>query len=456
MITVMKFGGGCLQDGAAFLKVGKIIGRQKRTAVVVSAVSGVTEMLLTAIEQSKQGEKNIPGILARLTHKHRVIIDALGLSGREKQRLLKTIHGPLTQVRRLLTGIAYHGDLTPAVRAKLLSYGERLAARLLAGLLDCQGIPARALDAHRVGISTDDNFENASIDRERTRKSLAAKTGPLLRQHIIPVISGFFGRGSHGAITLLGRNGSDYSAAAVAYALKAGRLEIWKDVEGFMSADPALVQTARQLEKISFAEAAELSYFGAQILHPRTVEPLAGTKTRVFIRNLKLPESPGSEIVAGRSGREEDVASITANKKLANIHVHGAGIGSKPGLLAGVSSLLAAANINIHSVLTSHTCINLLLDSGDGRRSLQRLKAMANGVIKRIDLEEHLALVGVVGDKIMEKEGIYARIFTAVAREKINIEMAAAGASAVACYFLVKRTDLDRAVRAVHDEFFVR
>jgi aspartate kinase len=454
MIKVMKFGGGCLKDGSAFVKVGKIIGQQRRIAVVVSAVSGVTEILLAAIEQAKRSEKNIPAILDRLTQKHRAIIDELGLPKREKQRLLAAMHSQLAQVRRLLTGIAYHGDLTPAVRARLLSYGERLAARLLAGLLGSRGRKAKALDAHLIGLCTDDNYENASIDRERTRKSLGAKVGPLLRKNIIPVISGFFGRSSNGGITLLGRNGSDYSAAAVAFALKAARLEIWKDVDGFMSADPALVETARQLETISFAEAAELSYFGAQILHPRTVEPLAGMKTRVFIRNLKLPESPGSEIVAGRSGREEDVASITANKKLANIRVHGAGIGSKPGLLASVSSLLAAANINIHSVLTSHTCINLLLDAGDGRRSLQQLKAMANGVIKKIELEEHLALVGVVGDKIMEKEGIYARIFTAVAREKINVEMAAAGASAVACYFLVKRPDLDRAVRAVHDEFF--
>jgi aspartate kinase len=184
------------------------------------------------------------------------------------------------------------------------------------------------------------------------------------------------------------------------------------------------------------------------------VEPLAGTKTRIFIRNMNRPESPGTEILSGKSGRTVDVASITANKKLANIRIHGAGVGSKPGLLAGVCSQLAAANINIHSVLTSHTCINLLIDQCDGRRSLQKIRSQSNGVIKRIDLEEHIALIAVVGEKMMEKEGIYARIFTAMALEKINIEMAAAGASAVACYFMVKRPDLDRAVCAVHDEFF--
>jgi aspartate kinase len=454
MIKVMKFGGGCLRDSAAFLKVAEIIGRQKNIAIVVSAVSGVTEMLLVAIEQSKQSEKNISQIMARLTQKHHVIIAGLILPTREKQRLLAAIASQMVQVRRLLTGIAYHNDLTPAVKAKLLSYGERLAARLLAGLLGSQGRKARALDAHLAGICTDDNFENASIDRERTRKSFTTRVKPLLIDGIIPVISGFFGRGAGGSITLLGRNGSDYSAAAVAYALKAGQLEIWKDVDGFMSTDPAMVATARQLERISFAEAAELSYFGAKILHPCTVEPLAGSKTRLFIRNMNRPENRGTEIFSGKSGRDEVVASITANRRLANIRIFGPGVGCKPGIMADISSLLAAQQINIYSVITSQTCINLLIDQNDGQRSLRKIKVLTNGVIKKIVLEEHSALIAVVGEKMMEKEGIYARIFTAVAREKINVEIAAAGASPVACYFMVKRPDLDRAVRAVHDEFF--
>lgn len=454
MRKVMKFGGGCLRDGRSFAQACAIIAGEKQVAVVVSAVSGVTELLLAAIGRAKRGEKHIPAILERLNEKHQAIIAAMGLAAAPERRLKKAIAARLSEVRRLLTGVAYHGDLTPAVRAKLLSCGERMATRLLAGMLAGQGRKARALDAHSAGIATDDNFENASIDRELTRKKLGELAAPLLRQGVVPVISGFFGRGPGGAVTLLGRNGSDYSAAAVAYAVKAERLEIWKDVDGFMSADPALVTTARRLERISFAEAAELSYFGAQILHPRTVEPLAGTKTRVFVRNMRHPGATGSEIVAGGSGRKEEVASITANRLLAVIRVYGAGIGSRPGLLAGVSSLLSDAGINIYSVLTSQTCINLLLDPGDARRGLQKIRAAANGVIKKIELDEHLALVGVVGERIMEKEGIYARIFAAVAREKINVEMAAAGASAVACYFLVKRSDLDRAVRVVHDEFF--
>ncbi|MCU0237213.1 MAG: aspartate kinase [Acidobacteria bacterium] len=454
MIRVMKFGGGCLRDGRSIAQACAIIAAQKKAVVVVSAVSGVTELLLGAIVQAKRHEKNIPPILAALAAKHFGVIAELCPNGPVKRRLQAAIASQISQVERLLTGIACHRDLTPAVRARLLSHGERLAARLLAGVMESLETESAAMDAHRAGICTDDNCENASIDRERTRKAMRAKVAPLLRRDIVPVIPGFFGRGPGGGITLLGRNGSDYSAAAVAYALGAERLEVWKDVDGFMSADPSRVPTARRLERLSFAEAAELSYFGAKILHPRTVEPLAGTKIRVFVRNMKDPAGAGSEIVAAPPSRGPEVAGIAANTRLAIIRVHGAGIGSRPGLLANVSSLLAAGGINIHSVLTSQTCINLLLDPADARRGLIKVKAAANGVIRKVELEERLALVGVVGERIMEKEGIYARIFSAVAREKINVEMAAAGASPVACYFLVRCTDLDRAVRAVHDEFF--
>jgi len=454
MSKVMKFGGGCLRDARSIAQACAIISAQKQAVVVVSAVSGVTELLIAAIEQAKRQERHIPPVLSALKSRHFAVIDELCPGGPAEKRLRTAIGSQLSRIGRLLTGIACHRDLTPAVRARLLSCGERLAARLLAGVLECLGTRSTALDAHLAGVCTDENYENASIDRPRTRKVLRPKVAPLLSRGIVPVIPGFFGRGPSGAITLLGRNGSDYSAAAVAFAMNSERLEIWKDVDGFMSADPSRVPTARRLERLSFAEAAELSYFGARILHPRTVEPLAGTRTRVFVRNLEDPAGAGSEIVPGRSGREEAVASITANRRLAVIRVHGAGIGSRPGLLAGVSSLLGEAGINIYSVLTSQTCINLLLDPADARRGLQKIKAAANGVIRKIELEERLALVGVVGDRIMEKEGIYARIFTAVAKEKINVEMAAAGASSVACYFLVRSPDLDRAVRAVHNEFF--
>lgn len=453
MTRVLKLGGGCLRDGRSVAQACAVIAAERRSVAVVSAVSGVTETLLAAIEQAKRRPREVPAVLSMLESRHAAIIGELCPAG-PARRLRREIAAQVAQAGRLLTGIACHRDLTQAVRARLLSFGERLAARLVAGVLASLGTPALALDAHKAGVCTDGNYESASIDRARTRRLLRPRVAPLLGQGVVPVIAGFFGRGPGGAVTLLGRNGSDYSAAAVAFALGAERLEIWKDVPGFLSADPERVAQPRRLDRLSFAEAAELSYFGARILHPRTVEPLAGGRTRFFIRSMEDPASPGTEIVAGRPGRAQDVAGIAANERLAVLRVHGAGIGSKAGLLAGISARLAAAGINIHSVLTSQTSINFLLDPADGRSGMKLAKEAANGVIRRIELEERLALVGVVGERIMEKEGIYARIFSAVARERINVEMAAAGASPVACYFLVKRSDLDRAVRAVHEEFF--
>lgn len=453
MTRVMKFGGGCLRDGRSLAQACAIIAAQGRPVVVVSALSGVTELLLASIAQARRGRRRIPPLLADLESCHAAVIDEL-CPGARARSLRRVLRAQVAQVGRLLTGIACHGDLTPAVRARLLSSGERLAARLLAGVLECLETPARTLDARVAGVCTDENFASASIDRERTRRVLRPRLASLLGRGVVPVIPGFFGRSPGGAVTLLGRNGSDYSAAAVAYALGAERLEVWKDVEGFLSADPRLVPGARRLERLSFAEAAELSYFGAKVLHPRTMEPLAGTRTRVFVRSMADPAGPGSEIVCRAPWRAVDVAGIAANHRLAVIRVHGAGIGGRPGLLAGVSARLAGAGINIHSVLTSQTCINLLLDPADARAGARLARQAVNGVIRRVELEESLALVGVVGERIMAKEGIYARIFSAVAREGINVEMAAAGASPVACYFLVKRADLDRAVRAVHDEFF--
>lgn len=450
----MKFGGGCLRDGRSVAQACAIVSAQKRAAVVVSAVSGVTEMLLAAIGQARRHERHIPPVLAALEEKHLAIAGELCPSGAAQKRLRAGIASRVARIGRLLFGVACHGDLTPAVRARLLSQGERLAAQLLAGILEGLETPAAALDARRAGLCTDGNVLAASVDRGRTRRLMRPRLAALLRRGVVPVIPGFYGRGPEGGVTLLGRNGSDYSAAAVAFALNAGRLEVWKDADGFMSADPARVPAARRLERLTFAEAAELSYFGARVLHPRTVEPLEGTRTRVFVRNVNDPSGAGSEIASACPGRAAEVAGIAANERLAVLRVQGAGIGSKPGLLAGVSSALAEAGINIHSVLTSHTCINLLLPPDDAARGLRQLKSRVNGVIRRIALEERLALVGVVGERIMEKEGIYARIFSAVARERINVEMAAAGASPVACYFLVRKAELDRALRAVHDEFF--
>lgn len=269
------------------------------------------------------------------------------------------------------------------------------------------------------------------------------------------MVTGFFGRTPSGRVSTFGRNGSDYSAAVLARLLQATRLEIWKDVDGFMSADPRAVPAARPVESLSWREAAELSYFGAKILHPLTTEPLRGAGVDVRVRNLRQPERPGTHI--GEEGAETAAAvkSVTLNQAIALLRVHGAGVGFRPGIIGEIGARLASRSINILSVITAQTCINLLLERGDGEPAMAALAGL-DGVVERLELETDRALLGVVGEGLRRRDGVLARVCGAVAGERVNVEMAAAGASDVAYYLVVDAARGGRALAAVHREFFER
>jgi len=288
----------------------------------------------------------------------------------------------------------------------------------------------------------------------QVRKNLAQCVLPVVNTGIVPVITGYFGCTVEGKITTFGRNGSDYCAAVIADGIDASRLEIWKDVDGFMSADPRIVKDAKNIDRLSYYEAAELSYFGAKILYPRTVEPLIKKDIPLHIKNIYCPEREGTVIRNGSYERTKIVKSITYNREISVLRIHGPGVGYKPGIIAEIGRILSDTGINIYSVITSQTCINLLLDLSDSRRSYEALKKLAGGVIERIDREGNIALIAVVGNGLLKSKGVAAKVFSAVAEEKINVEMISSGASEVAYYFIVQKKDLDSAVRAVHREFF--
>jgi aspartate kinase len=239
----------------------------------------------------------------------------------------------------------------------------------------------------------------------------------------------------------------------VAYGIGASSLEIWKDVDGFMSADPKIVKDAHGIDRLSYYEAAELSYFGARILHPRTVEPLVDTGIPIHIRNL-YTKSKGTRISLKGYEREEVIKSVTYNEHISVLRIHGPGVGYKPGIIAEIGRILSNEGINIYSVITAQTCINLLIDKRDSRRSYELIKKLAGGVIERVDLVDDIALIAVVGEGLLNRKGVAARVFSAVAEEGVNVEMISSGASEVAYYFIVKEDHLKKAINAIHKEFF--
>ncbi|MFX0090918.1 MAG: aspartate kinase [Candidatus Hodarchaeota archaeon] len=455
-MKVMKIGGGCLKDAANFLRVADVIrSEDEPTIVVVSAISGVTDLLIDAINLALESEKNVSSLIEAIRTIHKEIIEESIRNNSLRQQTLMVLESKIQKLMRLLYGIAYTGEITDSTRASIVSYGERLSSLTMAGILNSQGILAEVKEADIIGIVTDSSFDNATALMPIVKKNLQKSLLPLLNEGYVPVITGYFGCTENGKITTFGRNGTDYSAAVVTCALDAQTLDIWKDVDGFMSADPNLVEGVQRIDQLSFYEAAELSYFGAKILHPRTVEPLVDADIKVYIRNICDPASPGTEISSNGYEKKDIIKSVTYNKDIAVLKIHGPGVGYKPGIIGNIGQQLSMIGINIYSVLTSQTCINLLVDRMDSKKSFDALQKLTGGVIERIVLEDDLALIAVVGEGLRKTKGLAAKVFSAVAEKEVNVEMISSGASEVAYYFIVKEIDLEAAIKAIHSTFFM-
>ena len=437
-------------------KVAGIIGADAgRVVVVVSALSGITNRLQDGLQRAMGSEMSVFPFLGEIQDCHMRLLEAVVPNGEIRHVAAAGLMDRLRKLERFLHGVAFTQEITPSVRAHVMSFGERFSALLLAAALESRGLSAEALEADRIGIVTDESYDNATARIPEVSVNLQHHLLPLLERGSIPVVTGYFGRTDEGRVTTFGRNGSDYSAAVIARAMGAELLEIWKDVDGFMTADPKVVEGALLVDRLSYDEAAELSYFGAKILHPRTVEPLAGNPIPIIINNIHRAEGSGTKVIPEqRSAPDDTVKSITSNRQVAVVRVFGPGVGFKPGIIAEIGRLLAERGINIFSVLTSQTCINLIVDKADARASQAVLTRLVDGIIERVDLWERVALVAVVGDGLMRKRGITARVLSMVAKENINVQMLVAGASETAQYFVVAEEDTERAVRAVHREFF--
>lgn len=452
----MKFGGGCLRDGQSFIRIAKLLRDEPfgQTVIVVSAINGVTNSLEQATLSALESEGNISRFIEDIRALHENIIQSAIQDPKTQEHIMKIIESKIRALERLLYGISYTGEITDTVRVIVLSQGERLSAIILAAVLSEHGKNARSFEADKIGIVTDTVCENATANLSMVRTNLQENLVPLIRRGIIPVITGFFGCTEDGKTSSFGRNGSDYSAAVIAHALEAREVYIWKDVDGFMTADPGLVPSSKRIKHLSYMEAAELSYFGARILHPRTVEPLMGTNTRIYIKNIHSPKNAVTLIEESGHEEKDIVKSVTYNDKIAVLRIHGAGVGHKPGIIGEIGKTLSDARINIFSVLTSQTCINLLLDNKDAGRGIDALRPHVGGVIERLELRNDVALIAVVGQGLGNREGLAARVFSAVAQKSINVEMFAAGASHVAYYFIVAQKDMQGSIAAVHDSFF--
>jgi aspartate kinase len=455
-MVVLKIGGSSLRNLESLEQVVDVIlsRPEPEKIIVLSAVSGVTNHLLRSVDEAIQTERKIEGLLDYLRLLHQELIVG-AIADREVQhRVLDEVAYLCSRLEKLLYGIAYTGECSRRMRDLILSMGERMAVQLLAGALQSRGVEAIAMDGDKIDMIASGEFGNGNAELEDTARLLPQHLLDPLRRGAIPVITGFFGRTAAGHTITFGRGGTDYSAAIVAYAMDAAELQIWKDVDGFLTASPEIVASAQPLSYLGYHEAAELSYFGAAILHPRTVEPLAHKTIPAVIKNTYKPDAPGTRIGAEKHQHQEIIKSVVTNSNIGMLRLHGASLGQQVGFLKAAVSVLSDADINIISVITAQTAVNVLLMKRDVPRSAALIEGLHIAYVDQIEPVTDVALIGVVGEGLDETRGLAARVFKAVAGAGANVEMIASGASRVTQYFVIKEKDRDATVRAIHHEFF--
>ena len=451
-MKVLKFGGTCLGSEDTLQRVSKVVRNEKEPrAVVVSAASGVTNQLKEFMSKPRQ-EKEIDEFLLVLKARHTDMLPKK--DGNLRKEAQDLMNEKMTKLERLLYGITYTEELTPRTSDLILSFGERLSAVVVAAILSHDGLEAVPMDTDALGMITTEQHGNAVAILDKCEKSLGVTLDSAVKKGLTPVVTGFFGISESGHVTTVGRSGTDYTAAVVAYSTNAGPIEIWKEVDGFMSADPKLVKDAFQLDRLSYDEAAELAYFGAQVLHARAVHPASLKGIDIVIKNLYKPDTPGTTIGKSKYTRKEVIKSVSYLSNVATLKVFDTGAGYKSGFLADITGCLSKSGVNVISATTSQTCVAVLIDEGDIPHAKKAIRAAIGDLGESFEVNPGAALVCTVGEGFGHTKGVAARVFKAVAAKSVNVDLISAGASMVAYHFTVDRKDLKNTINAIHEEFF--
>jgi bifunctional aspartokinase / homoserine dehydrogenase 1 len=461
-LRVMKFGGTSVGDASCIRRAAVIVQSaavQGPVVVVVSAMSGVTNRLIEAAHRAEAGKgESLSALVADLRDQHRKALNAL-VTDQQKSAEIETILADvLGELERLLQGTALLNELTPRALDAVSGIGERLSAPLVAGAIAALGVPSTSVSATEV-IVTDSHHGRAEPLMARTTKRAEARLRPLLKQGIVPVITGFIGANIDGVPTTLGRGGSDYSATILGAALGAQETVIWTDVDGVKTADPRLVPEARTLSEISYNEAAELAYFGAKVLHPNTLRPVTAAGVPVWIRNSFAPEKPGTKITAKRKSNG-GVKALTAIRDVTLITVGGPGIVGLTDVLARSFAATAALRTNVLFVSqsSSQNDICFVIATSDEKNTVAALRQafapeIAEQTVEHVSANRDIAVVAVVGENMRGIPGVAGRTFSALGRENVNIIAIAQGSSEYNISLIVEAGSTQRAVATLHKEF---
>ena len=452
--SIIKIGGSSLKDIQSILQVVNVIKTYEQApVVVVSAFFGLTGKIKQSLNNFFKQDDVVSSIYDFLYQlKSEIILETIE-NVEIRNQTFDDVTEQLNILKQYLRGIFYVKDIPEKANDYILSFGEKLSAVVLNGVFKDKGVDSEIVLPENAGLLTDGVFGNASINLEVSKKNIAGK----FTKDKVYIVPGFYGISEQGETTLLGKGGSDYSAAAFAYCLEAKSLDIWKDVDGFMSADPKLVENPIKIKHLTYPEAAELAYFGAGILHPRTVEPVQNVNIPIRIYNIFKDSSNNSPqtIIDNIVHVHPEVAkSVTVENNTGILSIKGPGVGYIPGILSEITKILNIHSININSVITSQISINLLIDKDIIEKASNLIKGLNLQVITNVSVKKEVALIAVVGNGMTEAYGVGARILTAISEEGINIHLSSMGASDVVTYLIIDDKNTKKALIKLHKALF--
>jgi aspartokinase/homoserine dehydrogenase 1 len=459
-MQVLKFGGTSVANAENIGKVAAVVNnaaQKERTVVVVSALGGVTDLLLQAGQLASEGQESYKEKLALVEQRHLDTVKQL-IPVAQQSQLLSLVKKTCNDLEDLCNGIFLLGELTSRSKDRIASYGEWLSSQIISAALQTRGLNNTWLDARRL-IVTDSQFTAAQVDMPATQANLqqcfADSDAPLF------LVPGFIAADRQGITTTLGRGGSDYTAAIIAAAVQASVLEIWTDVSGMMTADPRLTPNARIIPHISYQEAMELSHFGAKVIYPPTIQPVMGKGIPVWIKNTFAPQDEGTLIEASVKRNGNIVRGISSINNIALISLEGSGMIGIPGFSKRLFEALSNERINVILITQSSSehSICVAVDAAAASRAKTAVDAaFANEItlhkVEPLQIETDLSIAALVGENMKSHPGISGRMFSAMGRNGVNIRAIAQGSSEKNISAVISTKDVRKAINVLHEEFF--
>ena len=461
MKLILKYGGTSISSAKDIQNVAKHIqslSKQNQLVIVCSAISDTTDDLIEISQLIKnENKKKAEQLAKKIANRHQELAKHTIKKPQIRKKLLQTLNEYFVELVALIDGMVLLGEVTPRSMDYLFSFGERLSIKLISAAINDLGKESISLTGKEVGIITDSNFGESKPLMDTTRLRISKTLDSLFSEKIIPVIGGFAGADQYGHVTTFGRGGSDYSATIIGSCIKADEIWLMSDVDGLMTADPKIVKNAKLLKEVSYIEAIEMAMFGAKQIHPRTFEPLLSKKIPMKIRSSFNVKNEGTLVTSSPSPSSKNTVKCVSN--ISNnglIDIRGGSMVGTPGTAATIFTTLANASINVMMISQnpSESSITIVVKNTDLDKAVSTLEMELLGkIIKKLEVTTNMAIIALIGSGMRGTVGVASKVFGAMAKNKVNVSMITQGSSELNLAFVVKNSDANTAVQALHNEF---